>query len=62
MLADAFFFEMAMAQDPPTLSRPQVQQQARLLTELAPRPDQAEQPGALAYPAPGRGVSGESQN
>ena len=42
--------------------RPQIQRQARLLTEAAPNPYNRVIDGDLPYPYPGKGVSGETTN
>ena len=57
-----FQFESALSLNPPTPPRPLIQQKARRLTELAPRPDRRLVDGGLMYPYPGKGVSGETTN
>ena len=46
----------------PGPKRPQVQRQARLLSEAAPNPYNRVRDGGLAYPYPGRGPNGETSN
>ena len=42
--------------------RPQIQRQARLMTEMAVNPRVAAENSGLTYPYPGKGVSGETTN
>jgi hypothetical protein len=42
--------------------RPQIQRQARLLSEAAPNPYNKVRDGGLSYPYPGRGPNGETTN
>lgn len=57
-----FGFEAETSRNPATFPRPQIQQKARRLMELAPNPYSRKQDGVLAYPYPGKGVSGETTN
>lgn len=42
--------------------RPQIQRQARAITESAPNPYNKQRDGGLSYPYPGKGVNGETTN
>jgi hypothetical protein len=46
----------------PGPTRPQIQRQARALTEAAPNPYNKVRDGGLSYPYPGRGPNGETTN
>lgn len=60
-MINEFIEEILTAQSSPT-ARPDVQQFARAIQESIPPAQQSVQQGGLAYPYPGRGVSGESTN
>lgn len=56
-----FWAEFTLTQTSPT-ERPEVQAYARAIAESIPPARPQTQQGELAYPYPGRGVSGESSN
>lgn len=57
------YFEVGVeAGRSPGPRRPQIQRQARAITEAAPNPYNKVRDGNLAYPYPGKGVNGETTN
>jgi hypothetical protein len=56
------FYVSAEAARAPGPKRPQIQRQARLISEAAPSPYDRVRDGGLAYPYPGKGVNGETTN
>lgn len=60
MIAE-FFEQVLIAQSSPT-ERPDVQAHARAIQESIPHVSRQITQGGLAYPYPGKGVSGESTN
>lgn len=57
------YFEMGAEHGrDPGPPRPQIQQFARALNEMAPNPYNRVRDGGLAYPYPGKGVNGETTN